>query len=88
MYLALTAPETKLSLTLASFKCIFHSKAANTRNTMDPLSFGASIIAILGAAATAGQTMEKLCSLRHAPDDLIALINEVIVHTPSPCCGT
>ncbi|MCJ1236859.1 hypothetical protein MMC14_004841 [Varicellaria rhodocarpa] len=44
---------------------------------MDPLSIGASVLAVLGAAATAGRALEKLCRLRHAPDDLIALINEV-----------
>ena len=62
--------------------CRFHNKPANTDITMDPLSIGASILAILGAAATAGRTLEKLCSLRHAPDDLIALINEASLHTP------
>ena len=49
---------------------------------MDPLSIGASILAVLGATVTAGRTLEKLYRLRHAPDDLIALINEVSLHTP------
>ena len=48
---------------------------------MDPISIGASILTVLGAAATAAQTLEKLCSLRHAPDDLVALINEVCART-------
>lgn len=44
---------------------------------MDPISIAASLLTVLGAAATAGRALDHLSSLRHAPDHLIALLNEV-----------
>ncbi|KAL8697163.1 MAG: hypothetical protein Q9201_007272 [Fulgogasparrea decipioides] len=44
---------------------------------MDPVSVAASILTVLGAAATAGRALDHLSSLKHAPDNLIALVNEV-----------
>ncbi|KAL9593600.1 MAG: hypothetical protein Q9219_007474 [cf. Caloplaca sp. 3 TL-2023] len=44
---------------------------------MDPVSVAASLLTVLGAAATAGRALDHLSSLRHAPDHLIALVNEV-----------
>ncbi|KAL9011866.1 MAG: hypothetical protein Q9173_003326 [Seirophora scorigena] len=42
----------------------------------DPVSVAASLLTVLGAAATAGRTLDRLSSLRHAPDHLVALVNE------------
>ena len=44
---------------------------------MDPLSISASIIAVIGTIRTVSQGLERLASLRHAPDQLLALTNEV-----------
>ena len=44
---------------------------------MDPISLAASLLTVLGAAATVGRSLERLSSPRHAPDQLVALINEV-----------
>lgn len=44
---------------------------------MDPLSFTASLIAVVGALATAFQSAQRLVSLKNAPMELIALLNEV-----------
>lgn len=54
---------------------------------MDPLSISASIVALMGAAATASKAIEKLISLRKAPEQLRQLFNEV--RSPRPCliCG-
>ena len=46
---------------------------------MDPVSVTASLLTVLGAACTAGRALEHLSRLRHAPDQLIALTNEVSV---------
>ena len=43
----------------------------------DPLSVTASIIAVLGAAEGVSKTLAKIRNLRHAPEELLALINEV-----------
>ena len=43
----------------------------------DPLSITASIIAVLGAAEGVSKTLAKIKSLRHAPNEILALINEV-----------
>jgi Fungal N-terminal domain of STAND proteins len=44
----------------------------------DPLSVTASVIAVLGAAVNAAQTIQNLIrTLRQAPDELLALSNEV-----------
>ena len=43
----------------------------------DPLSIVASSIAILGALTTSGKGISKLISLRHAPEELQDLSNEV-----------
>ncbi|KAL8868130.1 MAG: hypothetical protein Q9174_005196 [Haloplaca sp. 1 TL-2023] len=44
---------------------------------MDPVSVAASVLTVLGAAATAARTLDHLSSLKHAPDTLVALVNEV-----------
>ncbi|KAI4184709.1 MAG: hypothetical protein L6R41_004570, partial [Letrouitia leprolyta] len=44
---------------------------------MDPVSVAASVLTLLGAAATAGRALERLSTLKHAPDNLVALVNEV-----------
>ena len=43
----------------------------------DPLSITASIIAVVGAAEGVTKTLSKIKNMRHAPDELLALINEV-----------
>ena len=43
----------------------------------DPLSIIASIIAVVGAAEGVTKTLAQLKSIRNAPDELLALINEV-----------
>ena len=43
----------------------------------DPLSITASIIAVVGAAEGVTKTLAKFKSIRNAPDELLALINEV-----------
>ena len=43
----------------------------------DPLSITASIIAVVGAAEGVTKTLAKIKSIRNAPDELLALINEV-----------
>ena len=45
---------------------------------MDPLSVTASIIALVGAAGDIGKGLKKVLRLRHAPDILLALNNEVV----------
>ena len=44
---------------------------------MDPLSITAGILAVLGAGGEVGKACKKIIDLRHAPDVLIALNNEV-----------
>lgn len=44
---------------------------------MDPLSISASIAALIGAATTVVRGLDKLQTLRHAPAELKALLNEV-----------
>lgn len=44
---------------------------------MDPLSVTASLLAVLGAAGAAGRALQHISDLRHAPDQLLALTNEV-----------
>ena len=46
---------------------------------MEPLSVAASVIAVLGAASAAGRGLQHVLALRNAPDQVIALINEVSV---------
>ena len=43
----------------------------------DPLSITASIIAVVGAAEGVTKTLAKIKSIRNAPDELLALMNEV-----------
>ena len=43
----------------------------------DPLSITASVITVLGAAEGISKTLAKIKSTRHAPNELLALINEV-----------
>ena len=44
---------------------------------MDPLSVAASILAIVGAGSQVAKQMKKVLELRNAPDDLLALNNEI-----------
>lgn len=44
---------------------------------MDPLSFAASIIALLQAAQVTAQVIEKLCRYFDAPEIILQLLNEV-----------
>ena len=44
---------------------------------MDPLSFTASIIAIVGVSGQAAGAIRKLASIRGAPDIVLALNNEI-----------
>ncbi len=46
---------------------------------MDPLSVTASLLAVLGAASAAGRALQHVSDLRHAPDQLVALTNEVCI---------
>ena len=43
----------------------------------DPLSITASIIAVIGAAEGVGKALAKIKDIRNAPEDVLALINEV-----------
>lgn len=43
----------------------------------DPLSLAASVLAVIGAAATVTKTLKKIKSFRGAPDQLLQAINEV-----------
>ena len=43
----------------------------------DPLSITASIIAVLGAAEGLTKTLAKIRNIRNAPEELLALINEI-----------
>ena len=43
----------------------------------DPLSITASIIAVVGAAEGIGKTFAKIRNVRHAPGEVLALMNEV-----------
>ena len=44
---------------------------------MDPLSLTASIVAIIGVGGQAAKAIEKLASVRGAPDAILALNNEL-----------
>jgi hypothetical protein len=44
---------------------------------MDPLSISASIVALLGAAGAVVNGLQKLTSIYHASNSLLALINEI-----------
>lgn len=44
---------------------------------MDPVSLTASIIAIIGLAGNVGTGLERLYRLRKAPDEVLALLNEI-----------
>ena len=46
---------------------------------MEPLSVAASVLAVLGAAGAAGRGLQHVLALRNAPDQVIALMNEVSV---------
>ena len=41
------------------------------------LSLAASIIAVLGVAEGAAKTVSKVASIRNAPDQILALVNEI-----------
>ena len=43
----------------------------------DPFSITAGIVVIVGAAGGITKTLEKIKDFRNAPDELLALINEV-----------
>jgi hypothetical protein len=47
------------------------------KDTIEPLSAGASIITVLGAAAATKEGIQRLRSLRHAQGQLDPLNNEV-----------
>ena len=44
---------------------------------MDPLSLTASIMAVLGAGGSVASSIERIISLRNAPDAILALNNEI-----------
>ena len=44
----------------------------------DPLSAAASILAILGASGAVGKFLKKIVALKHAPDILLALNNDIV----------
>jgi hypothetical protein len=44
---------------------------------MDPLSIAASILAVVSAAQTAAEVVKKLVALRHVPDQILQLNNEI-----------
>lgn len=44
---------------------------------MDPLSVAASVLALVGAAGNTLNALQMLWDLRHAPDEVFSLINEV-----------
>ena len=50
---------------------------------MEPSSVAASVLAVLGAASAAGRGLQHVLALRNAPDQVIALINEVSVFVNS-----
>ena len=43
----------------------------------DPLSLAASVITVIGAADNVGKLLAKIQSMKDAPNELLALINEV-----------
>ena len=43
----------------------------------DPLSIAASVITVVGTANGVGELLSRIKSLQHAPDELLALVNEV-----------
>ena len=43
----------------------------------DPLSLTASIIAVIGAVEVVAKTLKKISSIRNAPNELLALVNEI-----------
>ena len=43
----------------------------------DPLSIIASILAVIGAAETLGKTLNRIRDLMNAPDEVLALSNEI-----------
>lgn len=45
---------------------------------MDPISLTASIIAVLGLASKVSNALRSLYDLRHAPQEILELANEVI----------
>ena len=44
---------------------------------MDPVSVAASLLTLVSAASTTGRALEQISNVRHAPDQLLALVNEV-----------
>ena len=44
----------------------------------DPLSAAASILTLLGAGGAVGKFLKKVVALRHAPDILLALNNDIV----------
>ena len=44
----------------------------------DPLSITASILTLLSAAGAVGKFLEKVIALKHAPDVLLALNNDIV----------
>lgn len=50
----------------------------------DPLSVAASLLAVLGAAQGTAGGLEQMLALRHAPKELLAVINEVQIQMELP----
>ena len=44
----------------------------------DPLSVAASILTLLGAGGAVGKFLKKVVALKHAPDILLALSNDIV----------
>jgi len=53
---------------------------------MDPLSLIANIIAVANAAKTTARSLERLASIRHAPQQILQLINEVRLSVKRRTC--
>ena len=47
---------------------------------MDPLSLTAGILAVLGAASQTAKVLRAICGLRHAPREILELVNEVVLN--------
>lgn len=72
------APQPDVGLlTIMSFYILKFSRFLCELAVMDPLSIAASVIAILTAAGQVKKGLERLRSLKSAPQGLCALTNEV-----------
>jgi hypothetical protein len=48
---------------------------------MDPVSFAASIVTLVGVTTATGKGLKRLASLKDVPDQLLQLHNEVCIDT-------